>query len=463
MKCNYFLLNALLLITLLFTKTIQAQNKTFSQQQIIDDFHNLYSSLVDTHYNAFAYISEKDFEARYQKLKNEISSPNYNLLEAITLYQQLVSSLNNGHTEIDFPVASYIQYAHAGGTLFPLELALEGSKAFIRANYSHNASFKKGAELISINDKPITEILEKIYPQISAERQYLKNAKLEIYTFPRYYWYVYGQQDKFEIKVRFKDKISNHHVTAIDVFNGFEDKKDEIINAQMTLRFYEHAAYLNPGNFSGDEKQYQQFIDDSFKQITTQKTKNLIIDLRNNGGGNDSFSDYLVSYIADKPFKWSSKFSLRTSQLLKLDTKEKRDLNNPYWRSIMEKEDGTQYEYNLGYHEPVADGKRYKGNVYVLVNRHSHSQSSVTAAQIQDYGWGKVVGEETAEYPSLYASQFQYSLPITGIIVKISKGYIVRVNGSEEAKGVVPTMLIKDKLRDDNDEILTTLLTRLSK
>ena len=97
----------------------------------------------------------------------------------------------------------------------------------------------------------------------------------------------------------------------------------------------------------------------------------------------------------------------------------------------------------------------------MLINRQSHSQAAVTAAQIQDYKFGTLVGEETGDYPSLYASQFQYTLPNTGIPVKVSKGYIVRVNGSTKEEGVIPDVYIQDHLLDEKDEILEGLLEKI--
>jgi hypothetical protein len=73
------------------------------------------------------------------------------------------------------------------------------------------------------------------------------------------------------------------------------------------------------------------------------------------------------------------------------------------------------------------------------------------------------VGEETGDYPTLYASQFQYALPNTGITVKIAKGYIVRVSGSEAEQGVKPDIVIRDHLLDEEDEILHELLTKLKR
>ena len=73
------------------------------------------------------------------------------------------------------------------------------------------------------------------------------------------------------------------------------------------------------------------------------------------------------------------------------------------------------------------------------------------------------MGEETAEFPTLYASQYQYSLPKTGVEVKVSKGYIVRVSGSKKAEGVIPDIYIKDYLLDEKDEILEGVLHQISR
>ena len=99
----------------------------------------------------------------------------------------------------------------------------------------------------------------------------------------------------------------------------------------------------------------------------------------------------------------------------------------------------------------------------MLVNRQSHSQATVTAAQIQDYGFATIVGEETGEYASLYASMFEFKLPNTRIPVSVSKGKMVRVSGSTKEEGVVPDIFIKDHLLDDTDEILEGLLEKISK
>lgn len=458
--------NTITLLLLLFFSTnsfAQQTDPVFKKEEIKEDLLYLYESLKEAHYDVYAYVTEEKLDSIYHKTRRSIDKNSLSLLEITNIFQQLTSAVNNGHTEIDFPISSYMNYAFQGGTLFPLELAFENNQCFIRKNFSLNPDIKIDSKIISINGKSMDEILSKIHPQISAERTYLKNAKLETYSFPRYYWQVFGQKDSFSVHIQEGESIKTYIIKSVSLIEDYEKKRDEILNAKMSLQFFESAAYINPGDFSGHEATYQSFIDSVFVSVNESKTKNLILDLRNNKGGDNSFSDYLVSYIADKPFKWNAQFTIKTSKFLKEHTRAHNDTTDVYFQNILSHKDGEIYDYTFDEYLPQDKQKRFEGDVYVLVNRQSHSQSAVTAAQIQDYDFGTIVGEETAEFPSLHASQFQYTLPNTGINVKVSKGYIVRVNGSKKLEGVLPDIQIQDHLLDDKDEILERLLDKLNK
>jgi len=452
----------LFVLGLFFGLNLQAQ-ELFSRSDVLEDLAFLKESLEETHYNLYAYTPKQEFDENYNQVKNEIRKDSLSLLEVTSLFQKVISKAKNGHTEIGFPGKSYGAYANAGGTLFPLEIAFEDGKSLIRKNWSNNDAIKVGAEIFSINSVSMTEILSEIHPLISAERLYFKNAKLELYSFPRYYWQVYGEQERFEVVIRSDGAIKSYMVDAVELIEGYEMKRTELINSERKLEFIGASAYLNPGGFGGDEAKYQKFIDSTFIKIKERKSTNLIVDLRNNPGGDDSFSNYLVSYFADKPFKWNSSFKLKTSAFLKEHTRKNYDTTNVYWQSALNHKNGEVYEYEFGKYAPQPKTQRFSGKVYVLVNRQSHSQSTVTAAQIQDYSFGTIVGEETGEYASLYASIFQYKLPKTQISVHVSKGKMVRVNGSTKEEGVIPDIYIKDHLLDEKDEILQGLLQVITK
>ena len=448
-----------LFLLVIFTQNSIAQRseKKFGQNEIIEDLETLRISLEEAHYNLYAYVTEKSFNENFEKVKSSITKDSLSLLETTSLFQTVISKANNGHTEISFPIPSYFNYADHGGTLFPLDVAFENGKALIRQNLSNNPNIEIGAEVISINNLTINELLEDIFPLISAERRYFKLAKLELFSFSRYYWQAWGEQKTIEVKIRTGEETETYQLEPIAV-DDFNSRRNELNFANRTLSYLNNSAYLMPGNFGGDLEEFQRFIDSSFAEINKRELPNLIIDLRNNLGGDNSFSDYLVSYLADQPFHWYSDFSLKTSAILKSHVREKYDINEPFWKSVMRNEDGKIYPYEFDEYQPQPKEKRYTGQVYVLVNRQSHSMSAVVAAQFQDYQLATIVGEETGDFPSLYASQYSYKLPNTAIEVKLSKGHIVRVNGSIKPEGVIPDIYIKDHLLDDNDEILDGLL-----
>lgn len=445
--------------------TLPAQ--VFSKEEILQDLDFLRSSLQDAHYDLYAFTPKFEFETNFMQIRNSVKKDCLSLKEATGLFQRVISKANTGHAEIDFPAQAYIPYALEGGTVFPLELAFEDDKVYVRKNFSENQEISTGTELLSINGLKIDEILKQIYPHLSAERQYFKNAKLEFWSFPRLYWQVFGEQKQFNVELRQESRRNLLELSAIKALEDYEYKRKDVFDLPAKLKFYGSTAYLYPGAFSSQQENGEQifraFIDSAFTEIKNKHIENLIVDLRNNSGGHDAFSNYLIAYFADKPFRWNSSFKLKTSAFLKEHTRKHNDTLAPYFKVILEHKNGEVYSYDTGSYAPVSPGKRFNGKVYVLVNRQTHSMAAVSAALLQDYRFATVVGEETGEFPNLHASQFSYNLPHTGVLVKVPKGYIIRPSGNNDKQGVVPEIMIRDHLLDEKDEILTRLLDRLKK
>ncbi|MCR5879165.1 S41 family peptidase [Phenylobacterium sp. J367] len=167
-----------------------------------------------------------------------------------------------------------------------------------------------------------------------------------------------------------------------------------------------------------------------------------MLDLRNNPGGDNGFSDPMVAWFADRPFRFASSFRLKASPQAKAWYRERlaKGEVDPMLAALAEAEaaqpDGARYAFDLPLNPPRAE-PRFAGKVYVLVNRHSYSNAASVAALIQDYGFGEVIGEETADVPTTYASVLQFALP-SGIVVTYPKSRIVRPSGDERLVGVLP-------------------------
>ena len=208
-----------------------------------------------------------------------------------------------------------------------------------------------------------------------------------------------------------------------------------------------------------NNEEFLKFIDSAFIEIASKKPQYLILDLRGNYGGDNSFSDPMIAYFADRPFRISSKFSARTSQVTKsfwkdVDIPELADMKH----KIMTLEDGTRFEIELNTTQPRTDDLAFKGEVITLVDRFSFSNTTSVAAIVQDYEFGIIVGEETADTPSSCGAIHTFELPSTKMVVVFPKACMIRPSGDPSLRGVIPDHEVSDDPFTQEDEILDAAL-----
>jgi hypothetical protein len=188
--------------------------------------------------------------------------------------------------------------------------------------------------------------------------------------------------------------------------------------------------------------------------------------LRDNPGGDNSFSDPMVAWFASRPFRFASSFMLKASAATKSDYARQRTAGPPidadFGRQIdaeMKEPNGARYSYELPLNQPHPE-PRFRGRVWVLVNRHSYSNAASVAALIQDYGFGKVIGEETADVASNYASVQSFTLPGTRVSVTYPKSHFIRPNGDDAVSGVKPDFPIaRPPIGTAGDIVLSSALS----
>ena len=90
--------------------------------------------------------------------------------------------------------------------------------------------------------------------------------------------------------------------------------------------------------------------------------------------------------------------------------------------------------------------------MYVLVNRRSYSNAVAVAALVQDYGFGKILGEETSDLATTFGAMETFRLPRTGLLVGFPKAFIVRPSGNLAPRGVVPDVAIETPVVEGVDD-----------
>jgi hypothetical protein len=234
----------------------------------------------------------------------------------------------------------------------------------------------------------------------------------------------------------------------------------QLSRTERTARLLDRrTAYLRPGPFYNSEPgapdpydtaSFRRFIDSAFQEFLGAGADRLLLDLRDNPGGDSSFSDLLVSWIADRPFRFTSAFRIRVSEEASASNDRRlarepaggRSASRRFAEAYARVRPGDLIDFDVPLSEPRPE-PRFKGRVYVLVNRRSYSNAVAVAALVQDYRFGTILGEETSDLATTFGAMETFTLPRTGLVVGFPKAFIVRPGGSLVPRGVVPDIAIE--------------------
>ena len=223
-------------------------------------------------------------------------------------------------------------------------------------------------------------------------------------------------------------------------------------------------AYLGIRDFDLNQVEVEQ-IREHFAQMVSDSVTNLIIDLRNNGGGNENVMADIYSYLAQEPFR----------QEIYQKVNKRGDFD--FFRYSSNHVEGQEL---FSEYEPSPDGKdffldlsdqwhwpdsvvNYKGKVYLLVNERSFSASAVFAGWVKKQWRGAIVGRETGStYHQMKAIKFEdLMLPNSKYIMHFPLVKTVMDTIVNErfpyGRGVLPDYEVKltlDELSSPNDSIL---------
>ncbi len=449
----------------------------FSAADVRADFHYLYETLAASHYNLYVNTPKKVFDKEFTRIDRSIQD-SLTALQINRLFQPFVAMAKLGHCVTGYPFKSYNAFLGAGGRVFPFDVRINDQRLYVTGNHSQDATIRPGDEILAIYNVASRHWLDGMYKYLSGEDPYFKNTLIDLVGFPRLYWMVYDRSSVFSVKIKKGNGqivyVSDAGVLASD-YREIRNRQRPLFTPTRTVSVTGDVAYLRPGQFLNaeaagntsnhqtfDKGEFFRFVDSAFVLIRAKKAKQLVLDLRGNPGGDNSFSDHLLAYFATRPFAFNSSFTVKTSPVTK---RFWQDVNEPALANlkanILTRKDGEVFKVETPLEMPRTDSLRFTGNVYALIDRYTYSNATTVAAQIQDYRFGQLVGEQTAESPTLYAAVHEFELPRTKIGVTYPKAFMVRPNGDKSLKGVMPNFPVSEDALTSEDEVLAWTLNHI--
>ena len=317
---------------------------------------------------------------------------------------------------------------------------------YVLGNYSDNRYLKNNVEweknhcrLIAVNEKTVQELLEEkaelySFDAPSWERELMTFDLISIYGL-RYLGfsvsdgmeYTYETEDgKREIIVcSDEDFVSSEEYQALS--SSEEDDTKDFVRYELNEDKSLAVLTLNECIYNDE---YTDCIKEMFTKIKQKGIQNVAVDLRNNGGGDDSVAFEFIKYLDTDSYNCMT------------------------------------YRQRLGiFRTPVSDAftenERYEsltydGQLYILTSANTFSSAMAFAQYIKDNQLGVLIGEAPGNDPNGYGEVSAFQLPDSNLFMQISTKQFYRADRSCEDIYVLPDVSC------DSDEVFEKLENMLN-
>lgn len=445
----------LVVFLMLINSIATFSQKKFTPEEMKADVDSLVRYIEETHPNPYTIYPKKKFLKDIQLLKKELNTSR-NEIDFYLAFIKIISRLNDGHTGIDIPLNSYLKTNPA---ILPYEFLVSPNKPYIVASRpfkSIESHIPKGAEILKINGIASEKIVKDIISLNTGERDEFK-AEYGANSFFFYVDYLYQAKGNYKIDFLSNGKKQQQVIKGI-LFSDYEKQKENIEkqeanesesqpsaeNYKLQIIADKNTAIISFEVF--DWEGFTDFCNRAFATIKDKKISNLIIDLRNNLGGDSDVGDELFQYFLNQPYKQYDKVVGKNSPLLKERLREHHKNGKALDASDLELLQKTNGTYDtIVYDEiPIRDNPlRFNGKVYLLTSAQTFSSAADFAQCFIYYKRGIVIGEETGGLVVSYGDIVSYQLPNTKLPVTISSKLYYNVGTkADDWRGATPDINI---------------------
>jgi hypothetical protein len=431
----------------------------YSVAQLQSDFAYLRRALEEVHPGLYWYTPKDSLDRAFARtaaaLTHPMAEPEY-----WQLLQTLVGRVHCGHTRVQHSAAYKAWFRRQPYPYLPFTVAVRQNRLFVAENQSTAPELRPGTELLAIDGHPTAEVLPRLRSLISADGYGtgFQDKELEMGFFDSYYWSFYEAKPTYPVLVR--DSTGQQRLLTplprpaaprplapmpppLTAAQNRTRQLDRLRSVRYPAEL-PATAILRIRGFSYDElEDYKAFHRQLFADLAKRRTKQLIIDLRGNAGGNQEISVDLLKYLLKSDFVLNK--SALTPVLFPFFSQPdstKADYFNP--ASVRRLPDGTLSFTNpdVGLQQPYR-GRYFQGRVVVLVDGGTFSAASNLTASLRAQRPITVIGQETggAEAGCNGGTISDLELPATHLVLQLPHFRILTACPSPQpGRGVRPDL-----------------------
>jgi len=447
--------------------------QTLTPAQMHADFDLMRRALEEAHPGLYRYSTKAQMDREFDDQRAKLSQP-MTKEQFEEVVAQTIASIHCGHTRMYWDPE--IEAAIRDGRSLPLRVEFEGSRLMVVLNQTaDDRTIRPGMELVSVNGHPVAELVKQFWAVTYADGDIETTKRRGIaWDFAKDYFWLVGRPQYFTVTaidpssgktvqsklagVTEAERKANHNPVNDAMVAGLAKVRGEEYE-KLSLSFPKDPgiARIRIPLFMGDE--YPRWIENTFRTLRERGTKKLIIDLRSNGGGEDTYGIMLVSHLTDKPFHYVDRVTVKTMtwsfedhwDAKRLDADERARIR----RCLTPNPDGGYFvseelHDSLGEKQPAK--YRFSGDVFILIDGSTFSTAADTCAVIHHLRRATFIGEETAgayygnnsgtePTVTLPNSKLRFGLPLSASWNAVS-GY------AETRRGTIPDHVVPTKTAD---------------
>lgn len=213
-------------------------------------------------------------------------------------------------------------------------------------------------------------------------------------------------------------------IIGLETENGVEEINFSLVFPKGTASTDSSEPYFS---YSVDEKsamgiftldecivsdEYKAALESFFKEVSEKRADAVVVDLRNNGGGNSLVINEFMKFIDVESYYTFGGVDVRKGNVI-----------------IGNKPELTKNKKN---------DYAFSGKLYALTSNNTFSSAMDFAVVISDNGIGKIVGEIPGNMPTCYGDKLTFQAPNSGLLCSVSYKKFYRVDRSKDDIPLIP-------------------------